>query len=73
IIDALSRSVPCETVDGVKKRCRPGMGRCQGGFCGPNVAKIISEQKGIPLEEVCKADKESRILFGKSKGGDRND
>ncbi len=73
IIDALNRSVPCETVDGVKKRCRPGMGRCQGGFCGPNVAKIISEQKNIPLEEVCKADEESRILFGRSKGGDRND
>ncbi|MFB0920710.1 MAG: NAD(P)/FAD-dependent oxidoreductase, partial [Oscillospiraceae bacterium] len=42
IIDALSRSVPCETVDGVNIRCRPGIGRCQCGFCGPNVAKIIS-------------------------------
>ncbi len=73
IIDALNRSVPCESVDGVKKRCRPGMGRCQGGFCGPNVAKIISEQKNIPLEEVCKADEKSKILFGRSKGGDRDD
>ncbi|MEA4893856.1 MAG: NAD(P)/FAD-dependent oxidoreductase [Oscillospiraceae bacterium] len=73
IIDALNRSVPCETVDGIKKRCRPGMGRCQGGFCGPNVAKIISEQKHIPLEEVRKADNRSRLLFGKSKGGEKND
>ncbi|PKM73228.1 MAG: FAD/NAD(P)-binding oxidoreductase [Firmicutes bacterium HGW-Firmicutes-16] len=73
IIDALNRSVPCDTVDGVKKRCRPGMGRCQGGFCGPNVAKIISEQKNIPLENVCKGDDKSGLLFGRSKGGDRND
>ena len=69
IIDALHRSVPCETVDGVKKRCRPGMGRCQGGFCGPLVAKIISEEKGIMLEKVCKSDEKSRLLFQKSKGG----
>jgi len=70
IIDALHRSVPCETVDGIKRRCRPGMGRCQGGFCGPLVAKIISEEKGIPLEEVCKSDAKSRLLIRKSKGGD---
>lgn len=73
IIDALNRSVPCETVDGVKKRCRPGMGRCQGGFCGPLVAKIISEEKNIPLEAVRKADENSRLLFSKSKGGDTID
>ncbi|MEG0941019.1 MAG: NAD(P)/FAD-dependent oxidoreductase [Oscillospiraceae bacterium] len=73
IIDALNRSVPCSTVDGVKRRCRPGMGRCQGGFCGPTVAKIISEEKHIPLEEICKADENSRLLFGKSKGGISND
>ena len=73
IIDALSRSVPCETVDGVKKRCRPGMGRCQGGFCGPLVAKIISEEKGIPLCDVRKAGEGSSLLFRKSKGGNNID
>ncbi len=73
IVDAINRSVPCETVDGVKKRCRPGMGRCQGGFCGPLVAKIISEEKNIPLEEVRKADENSRLLFRKSKGGNTID
>ncbi len=72
IVNALNRSIPCTTVDGVKKRCRPGMGRCQGGFCGPLVAKIISEEKNIPLEEVCKADAGSRLLFGKSKGGENH-
>lgn len=73
IVDALHRSVPCDTVDGVKKRCRPGMGRCQGGFCGPMVAKIIAEEKGILLEQVCKSDEAGRIVFGKSKGGDTHD
>ncbi len=73
IVDAINRSIPCTTVDGVKKRCRPGMGRCQGGFCGPLVAKIISEEKGIPLEEVCKADSGSKLLYGASKGGQIHD
>lgn len=72
IVSAINRSVPCKTVDGVKRRCRPGMGRCQGGFCGPLVAKIISEEKGIPLEEVCKAGGRSKLLYGKSKGGISN-
>ena len=69
ILDALNRSIPCSTVDGVKKRCRPGMGRCQGGFCGPLVAKIISEEKNIPLGSVLKAGEGSNLLFGNSKGG----
>ena len=73
IIDALHRSVPCETVDGVKKRCRPGMGRCQGGFCGPLVAKIIAEEKNIPLHEVRKAGEGSSLMFRKSKGGNEID
>ncbi len=51
IIDALHRSIPCDTIDGVKRRIRPGMGRCQGGFCGPLVLQIIGEQTGkSPLE-----------------------
>jgi glycerol-3-phosphate dehydrogenase len=72
IIDALHRPIPCATVDGVKKRCRPGMGRCQGGFCGPQVAKIISEELQIPLEQVKKAGEGSELLFGKTKGGADN-
>ena len=41
IVDALRSPLPVYTVDGVKKRVRPGMGRCQGGFCMPLVAEII--------------------------------
>jgi glycerol-3-phosphate dehydrogenase len=64
IIDSLRRPVPCDTVDGVKRRVRPGMGRCQGGFCGPLVLQIIAEEKGLSLEAVTKNGGESRILCG---------
>jgi len=40
------------TLDAVKRRCRAGMGRCQGAFCRPRVARIITETCGLPLEEV---------------------
>lgn len=68
ILDALNAPIPVATVDGVKKRVRPGMGRCQGGFCMPLVSKIISEHLGIPIEEVRKSGEDSVISFGKTKG-----
>jgi glycerol-3-phosphate dehydrogenase len=68
IIDALNRPIPCNTVDGVKRRVRPGMGRCQGGFCGPLVTQILSEEKGIPLQEVTKKGSGSELLYGSIKG-----
>ncbi len=69
IREALHRSVPCDTVDGVKRRVRPGMGRCQGGFCGPLVARIIAEELHIPIEQVEKNGPGSTILFGDNKEG----
>lgn len=70
IKQALSRSVPCDTLDGVKRRVRAGMGRCQGGFCGPLVLKTISKIKNIDYEYVAKKDNQSRILFRKTKKHD---
>lgn len=70
IIDALKSPLTVPTVDGVKKRVRPGMGRCQGGFCMPQVIKIISETMGIPEAEVLKGNTEAFISFGKTKGGE---
>ena len=69
VLAALRRSVPCDTVDGVKRRVRPGMGRCQGGFCGPLVAQIIAEEKKIPVDAVNKMSGNSRLLFGDTKEG----
>ena len=66
---ALRRSVPCDTVDGVKRRVRPGMGRCQGSFCGQHIAEIIAEEKKIPITEVKKMSDNSRILLGDNKEG----
>jgi glycerol-3-phosphate dehydrogenase len=66
ILDALRRPVPCGTVDGVKRRVRPGMGRCQGGFCGPLVLSLIAAEKNIPLEDVTKNGR-GGILCGQTK------
>ncbi len=61
IIDALNSNIPVETIDGIKRRLRPGMGRCQGTFCMPLVAKIIAEHKGIEIKDVCKSDEDTKI------------
>ncbi len=68
ILDALNSPLPVCTVDGIKKRLRPGMGRCQGGFCMPLVAQIISEHEGIPLSRVKKSGTEAVISYGPTKG-----
>ena len=68
IVDAMRRSLPCDTVDGIKRRVRPGMGRCQGGFCGQQVIRLIATEKQVPLDQVRKGYPGSEILFGE-KGG----
>ena len=54
IVAAIHSPLPATTVDAVKRRTRAGMGRCQGGFCGPKVMEIISRELNIPLNEVKK-------------------
>ena len=61
---AIRRPVGARTVDGVKRRCRAGMGRCQGGFCAPRVVEILSEELGIPMTAVTKGGGASRMLVG---------
>ncbi|WP_370773196.1 NAD(P)/FAD-dependent oxidoreductase [Clostridium sp.] len=67
IIDAIKHSFGKITLDGVKRRCRPGMGRCQGGFCGPRVQEIIARELNIKMEEVVLEKNNSIILYGKTK------
>ncbi|MCI1664992.1 MAG: NAD(P)/FAD-dependent oxidoreductase [Atopobiaceae bacterium] len=52
VLAAIHAPIPATTVTGVKRRCRAGTGKCQGGFCEPLVAEIISRECGIPLEDV---------------------
>lgn len=68
IVDALESPLKVATIDGIKRRVRPGMGRCQGGFCSPLVAKIIAEHEGIEIEDVLKGDEGSVIVYGNTKG-----
>ncbi len=72
IIDALNSPLPVYTLDAIKRRCRPGMGRCQGAFCGPQVMKILAEQKGCSIESIRKSNSKSIVLYGKTKESKRN-
>jgi glycerol-3-phosphate dehydrogenase len=67
ILDAIHAPVGATTVDGVKFRCRPGMGRCQGGFCRPRVMEILSRELKIPFEEVTKRGEDTNFLIGHTK------
>ncbi len=74
IIDTIHRSAGAKSVKGVKKRCRAGMGRCQGGFCSPRVVEILSRELDIPMDEVSyDKKKKSYILNGKTKVVDSNE
>lgn len=69
IVDALHGPIPPRTIDGVKRRCTSGMGRCQGGFCGPRVHEIIARELGIAQSEVLKDKAGSYIITGRTKEG----
>ncbi len=67
ICDAIHRTLGARSVDGVKRRLRAGMGRCQGGFCGPRVIEILARELGISPEEVRKNDPGSEMLVEKAR------
>lgn len=69
ILDAIRRPLGARTVKGVKKRVRPGMGRCQGGFCEPRVIEILARELGISPLEVRMDGEKSTMLTGLTKGG----
>ena len=69
IIDAIRRPLGARTLDGVKRRTRAGMGRCQAGFCSPKVMEILSRELGIPLSQIEKSGAGSRMITGRNKDG----
>ncbi len=67
IVDAIHRKAGGRTVDGIKRRVRAGMGRCQGGFCQPRVIEILARELGIDITEVVKDGPNSNIAIGETK------
>lgn len=67
ILDAIHRVPGARSLDGVKRRTRAGMGRCQAGFCSPRVMEILTRELGRPLAEITKAGGASRIIVGANK------
>ncbi|MDD2979821.1 MAG: NAD(P)/FAD-dependent oxidoreductase [Hespellia sp.] len=67
ILRAIHRPLGAKTVDAVKRRVRAGMGRCQGGFCGPKVIEILARELNIPTEQVNKNLEGSYMITGKNK------
>lgn len=68
IVEAIHRPVGATTLDGVKRRTRAGMGRCQSGFCSPKTLEILARELGADQSEITKAGGESVILTGYTKG-----
>lgn len=62
IIDAVHSEIPATTIDAVKRRTRAGMGRCQGGFCGPRVLEIIARELGKDPTKVTLKGSDSYVL-----------
>lgn len=73
IVDALHRPFVVKSLDGIKRRTNAGMGRCQGGFCGPKVLEIIKRELNIRADDVLQDKEGSYIVCSHTKGGDENE
>ncbi|MCI5725605.1 NAD(P)/FAD-dependent oxidoreductase [Fusobacterium sp.] len=67
IVDVIHRKAGGRTLNGIKRRCRPGAGRCQGGFCGPRVQEILARELNLKLDDIVLEEKGSYILTGETK------
>jgi len=70
ILDAIHRPLGARSLDGIKRRTRAGMGRCQAGFCTPRQMDILHRELGIPYEKITKMGGDSYIVRERSKGGE---
>ncbi|MEG0276373.1 MAG: NAD(P)/FAD-dependent oxidoreductase [Coprobacillus sp.] len=67
VLDVIHRSVGATTVDGVKKRCRPGMGGCQGGFCSPEIVEILARELHVHKKDILYKSLQTELLKVKAK------
>lgn len=72
ILEAMKGLIPPRSVDGVKRRVNAGMGRCQGGFCGPRVVEILARELDLTPQQVQQDQKGTWLLWGETKGGSAN-
>lgn len=68
ILFEMRRNPKPTDLDGIKRRTRAQMGRCQGGFCSPYIVELISKELGIPYESVTKCGGKSLVNVSKTKG-----
>ncbi|MCR5523116.1 MAG: NAD(P)/FAD-dependent oxidoreductase [Clostridia bacterium] len=67
ILDAIHAPAGARDVDGVKRRTRAGMGRCQGGFCGSKVVELLARELGVEINQITKFGGDSKILYERTK------
>ena len=67
ILEAIRTNPKPTDLDGVKRRTRAQMGRCQGGFCTPYIMRLLADETGISYENVTKCGGESKLIVGKTK------
>lgn len=67
IIDAIKRPLGAKSLDGVKRRTRAGMGRCQSGFCSPRTMEILARERDMNMLDITKSGGKSQIVVGTNK------
>jgi glycerol-3-phosphate dehydrogenase len=67
IIDSIRRPLGARSLDGIKRRTRAGMGRCQAGFCSPRSMEILERELSMKQEDITKAGGASKIVVGRTK------
>lgn len=67
IIDSIKRPLGARSLDGVKRRTRAGMGRCQAGFCSAKIVDILAKELNVAPTEVTKFGGDSKVLIEKNK------
>ncbi|MEG0264868.1 MAG: NAD(P)/FAD-dependent oxidoreductase [Erysipelotrichaceae bacterium] len=66
IVDAIHRPCGARSIKGIKKRVRPGMGRCQGGFCEVEIRNILAKEYYIdPISVPYDASSDSQFSHPK--------
>ncbi len=67
VLDAINNPLGARTLNGIKMRCRAGMGRCQGGFCGPRIVEILEKEFGMGMDQITLMGRGSELFAGRTK------